>query len=107
MTIKEALAAKVMCPVSDATLDVALLDRSLTGATTYAAATHKEDVDKAVMDVLVMILSQPDIVEGGYSLSHPGFLEKIRERLKQLAASLGVDDPLAVQTPTIKSPSVW
>lgn len=109
MTIKEAIAAKVQCPVSDHTLEVVIIDRGLNGSATYTA-TDKEDVEWAVMDILFMIYTQPDIVEGGYHLSHPNFVDKIKARLVQLATALGATDVLdQVQTPapTVTGRSVW
>lgn len=110
MTIKEALSAKVQCPVSDATLEVALIDRGLTGATVYSAESHKKDVELAVMDILFMIYTQPDIVEGGYSLSHPDFLRKIEARLLHLAKANDATDILDILEkpgPTVNGRSVW
>lgn len=108
MTIKEALAAKVQCPVSSDTLDVVLTDRGLDGSATYTA-DNKADVELAVMDVLFMIYTQPDVVEGGYSLSHPQFLEKIKARLLQLATMNNATDILDIISsgPSVSSPSVW
>lgn len=106
MTISEALAAKVQCPVSTDTLDVALTDRALDGAATYTVA-DKSNVEKAVMDVLYMVYTQPDIVEGGYSLSHPGFLEKIKARLLQLAQVNDATDLVAALQPTVTGKNVW
>lgn len=108
MTIKEALAAKLQTPISDLALEVILTDRGLDGSATYTAA-DKESVDLALMDALYTILTQPDIVEGGYSLSHPGLLDKVKERLRQLATVNGATDVLNLidPKPTVTSRSVW
>jgi|GEM_PF-5431050 len=109
MTNKEALAAKLQCPVSDHTLEVALTDRGLDGSGTYAAS-DKKDVELAVMDVLYMIYTQPDVVEGGYQLSHPDFLRKIKERLLQLATLHGATeilDMIQEAKPTVTGKSIW
>lgn len=108
MTIKEALAAKLQTPISDLALEVILTDRDLDGSATYTAA-DKEAVELALMDALYTILTQPDIVEGGYSISHPGFLEKVKERLRQLATTNGATDVLDLidPKPTVNSRSVW
>ena len=108
MTNKEALAAKVNCPVSDDVLEVALIDRGVNGAASYSAS-GKQAVELATMDVLYSIFTQPDIVEGGYQLSHPDFYRKITERLTQLATANGADDILAQlnAAPSISSKPVW
>ncbi len=109
MTLKEVLAAKVQCPVSDVTLEVTLTDRGLTGTVTYTT-DQKSDVELATMDVLFMIYTQPDIVEGGYSLSHPDFLRKIEARLLQLATLNKATEILEILQkpgPTVTGKSVW
>ena len=109
MTIKEAIAAKVQCPVSNDTIDVVIIDRGLDGSATYTAS-DKEGVERAVIDILYMIYTQPDITEGGYHLTHSNFLEKIKARLIQLATATGATDILAlVETPapTVTGRSVW
>lgn len=108
MTNKQALAAKVACPVPDETLEVALIDNEVNGATTYSFA-EKENIEWATISVLKTIVTQPDIVEGGYSLSHPDWLAKVKERLSQLATDLGDTDTLAMldETPTVKGKTVW
>lgn len=109
MTNKEALAAKVQCPVNDATLEVALTDRGITGASTYTVDS-KSDVELAVMDILFMIYTQPDLVEGGYSISHPDFLRKVEARLLQLATlneATEILDILSKPGPSVTGKSVW
>lgn len=109
MTNKEALLAKLQTPVSDASLEVALLDRGVTPATTYDT-TQVEGVELALVDLLYSLFTKPDISEGGYSVSHPDFLRKLRERIIQLATKYKLDDLLAQlqdPTPTVTSKPVW
>lgn len=109
MTIKEALAAKLQTPISDLALEVILTDRGLDGSATYTAA-DKESVDLALMDALYTILTQPDISEGDYTLQHPDYFRKVKERLIQLATQYGqteILDLLNDPKPTVTSRSVW
>jgi hypothetical protein len=109
MTNKEALAANVMCPVPDASLELALINTEVDPSATYSIG-QREGVDLATIDVLYMVYTKQDISEGGYSESHPDFLRKIKERLMRLASQYGradVLDLLQDQTPTITSKAVW
>jgi hypothetical protein len=109
MTNKEALAAKLLVPVPDNALEVALTDRAVNSATTYSSG-QQEGVELALMDLLFSIFTNPDQVEGGYQVSHPDFFRKIKERLLQLAIKYEDENILAqIQdaVPTITSKAVW
>jgi hypothetical protein len=109
MTNKEALAAKAQCPVQDESLEVALIDRGVDPAQTYIS-DNQNDVELALVDLLYSIYTKPDISEGQYSLSHPDFLRKLKERILQLATKLNLTDILSQlqdATPSISSKSVW
>jgi hypothetical protein len=73
MTNFEALKAKIGYPVSDNTIELALTNRGIptTGITnddTYVVANMKA-VNLAYADVLIELVSAPNISEGGYSIS--------------------------------------
>lgn len=109
MTNKEALLAKAQCPVSDNGLEVALIDRGINPGTAYDV-DQQEGVELALMDVLFSIFTSPDISEGDYSVSHPDFLRKLKERLLQLATkhnATDILDQLQTPGPTLTSKSVW
>jgi hypothetical protein len=109
MTNKQALEAKAQCPVSSDALEVALIDREVNPATTYDLDQQK-GVELALMDLLFSFYTQPDIREGDYSVSHPDFLRKIKERVIQLATKYGATeilDQLQDAKPTITGKSVW
>ncbi|MFN3341898.1 MAG: DUF6706 family protein [Flavobacteriales bacterium] len=109
MTLKEALQAKAQCPVDDNALEVALIDAALDPAATYTAALL-EDVEKALVPLLFSIYTKPDVSEGGFSLNHPDFLRKLKERIVQLATKHSLSDILEQLTdpvPTVTSKPVW
>jgi hypothetical protein len=108
MTNKEALAAKLLVPVPDNALEVALTDRAVNGATTYSLG-QQEGVELALMDVLFFVFTNPDISEGGYQVTQPD-IEKIKIRLVQLATKYDDQDILSqiqAPVPTITSKAVW
>lgn len=109
MTNKEALAAKLLVPIPDTSLEVALIDAEVSATTTYDK-TQEALVDKALIATLYFIFTNPDIVEGGYRVSNPDFLRKIKERLLLLATKY--DDKVVLGLlqeagPTISSKPVW
>jgi len=108
MTNKEALAAKVVATVPDATLEVALIDKSLDPNGIYQAANAK-DIELVVVDVLYTLYTAEDASEGGYQVSHPDFLRKIKERLLYYANKYGLSNIInAVDPkPTCNSISPW
>lgn len=109
MTNKEALAAKLLVPVPDNALEVAMIDRGVASLNTYST-TEQEGVEKALMDILFSIFTNPDIVEGGYQVTHADFFNKIKERLTQLATKYGDEeilDQVQGAVPTITSKAVW
>lgn len=109
MTNKEALAAKAMCPVDDDALSVCLVDRNIDPAAEYTQ-TNQTDVEKALVDLLYSIYTKPDISEGGFSLSHPDFYRKLKERILHLAHKhdmTEVLEQLSDPVPTVTGKSVW
>lgn len=108
MTNKEALAAMIIATVPDNTLVVALINGDVDPSGTYVKA-NKEDVEKVEIEVLYGLFTAPDVSEGGYSVSHPDFLRKVKERLTYLAKLYNRQDIIdAVDPkPTVTSKSVW
>lgn len=103
MTNKEALIAKLNYPLSDNALEVALIDRDVRGGQVYDTG-FKKQIELATMDLLYLTLTQPDVLEGGYQMSHPDFFRKVKERLLQLATLNGATEILEMLNPT--SPGV-
>ncbi len=108
MTNKEALSAKAQCTVPDASLDVVLIDKGIDPNGVYTAG-NTEDIELACVDLLFGMYTQQDVSEGGYSISHPDFLRKIKERILFFARKYKLDDIiLAVDPkPSVTGKSVW
>lgn len=108
MTNKEALAAVIVAAVPDNTLAVALINGDVDADATYVK-DNKEAVEKVAIEVLYGLFTAQDVSEGGYSVSHPDFLRKVKERLIYLAKLYNRTDILdAVDPkPTVTSKSVW
>jgi len=104
MTNFEALKASVMYPVEDVTLKKALFDRGLTDTDTYSLSVKKE-VDLCSADVMVTLITAPNISEGGYSVTLSD-----KAILKQTASAIysryGVFDPFTLK-PTVKGARPW
>jgi hypothetical protein len=66
MTNLEAIKGKLSYPLSDNAFNLALLDRGLTGSATYS---DKKSLELAHADLLYVLVSTPNISEGGYSIS--------------------------------------
>ena len=69
MTNLEALKAAVQYPLENNSYLLALLNRELTTTESYSASNLKK-LELAKADCLCTIISTPNIVEGGYQLSH-------------------------------------
>lgn len=101
MTNLEALSASTGYPMSGQQLEKCLLDHSLVSTADYAKS---ENFDLALMDALLVLLSTPNISQGGYSLSL-GDVQVIERRIKAIASEYGIQDPI---TPKIRDKSnVW
>src|SRR5262245_51810163 len=101
MTNKEALIAVVRVSVPDNSLEKAMIDNDVTGATAYVK-TAEESIDKCAIAILEGILSDPDITEGGYSINFDR--KAVEDRLSILKGKYGLDDSLK---PKVTSRSVW
>lgn len=108
MTNKEALAAKIVATVPDNTLEVALIDGAVDPAATYTAADAKA-IELVAIEVLYSLFTAEDVSEGGYQVSHPDFLRKVKERLLYYARKYDRTDIInAIEPkPTVTSKSVW
>ena len=108
MTNKEALAAKLIATVPDNTLTVALIDGEIDPSGIYTKV-NKEGIEKVELEVLYGLFTAQDVSEGGYSVSHPDFLRKVKERIIYLAKTYGRSDILEAidPKPTLTSKSVW
>jgi hypothetical protein len=107
MTNKEALAAKVGSKVTDNALTVALIDAGIDPVAEYSDLM-KEDMEKGpLIDLLYQLYTQQDIQEGGFSLSHPDFLRKVRERLLYYAGLYDLADLKRKLNPTVTGITPW
>lgn len=108
MTNKEALVATMQISVPDNSLELALINAGIDGTGTYTMAMQ-EQVEKCAIPLLYALYTEPDIQEGGYQVSHPDFLRKVRERLLYLAGKYNMTDILNVinPRPTVTGKSVW
>ena len=104
MTNKEALIAVLRVSVPDNTLEKALLDQGVTGASTYSAASA-QIIDLCAIDVLVGLLSEPDVSEGGYSIRYDR--KAVEQQVLFLAKKHNVTAVLNQLKPTVTSRSVW
>lgn len=68
MTNYEAIKAKLGYPLSKNAFDLALLNRGITSTDTYTVS-NKGLLELVYADLLVSILSSPDVREGGYYIS--------------------------------------
>jgi hypothetical protein len=110
MTNFEVLKAKLIFPVSDNAITLALLERGIsisgiTGEDTYSVS-NKQAVDLAHADLIVNLIAAPNISEGGYSISLSD-----KQSLLKLAGSIytkyGVANPLSSLKPTATFVNRW
>lgn len=101
MTNKEALMAVVGFEVSDDAIDKSLVDAGIKGAEEYTT-NDAEDIDLCAIDLLQLLLSVPNVSEGGYSISYDR--TAIKDRLNFLSGKHGLMNP---SSPFITSKSIW
>lgn len=108
MTNKAALIATLQVSVPDPSVDLALINAVIDGTATYTVAMQ-EQIEKTAIPLLYGLFTSPDISEGGYSISHPDFLRKVKERLLYLAKKYGMDDLISELNPkpTVTGVSPW
>src|SRR4051812_19354940 len=108
MTNKEALAAKIVATVPDQTLEVALIDGDVDPSAIYTAADAKV-IELVAIEVLYSLFTSQDVSEGGYSVSHPDFLRKVKERLLYYARKYERTDIITAvdPRPSVKGVSPW
>jgi len=68
MKVIEKLQSLVLFPIEDAQLEGALIDRELVAASDYSI-TDKRKMQLAKADIYVLLLTAPNVSEGGYSIS--------------------------------------
>jgi hypothetical protein len=103
MTYLEAIKAKLSYPLSDNAFILALSDRGLDSTEYY---TSGESFDLAYADSIVMLLTTPNVSEGGYSISLTD-----KTALTKLAngiyAKYGALNPLSSLKPTATFVNRW
>lgn len=104
MTNLEAIGASVIYPVEEAKLNKALFDRDLTPTDQYTKE-NKKALDLACADLYGIMVTAPQISEGGFSLSLSD-----KSNLLKVASSIyvkyGESDPFAAKS-TITGVSPW
>ena len=68
MTNLEALKAKISYPLTDNAFKLALTDRGLLDTSAYTVA-NKRALELAQADLHVVLVSAPDVQEGGYQIT--------------------------------------
>ena len=104
MIKKEALIATCQASVPDGSLDIALINKGLTGTDVYAAS-DQQAIELCAIDVLQGLLASPDISEGGYSVRFDR--KAVQARILFLAQKNGVTSITDALTPTVKGVSPW
>ena len=99
MTNKEALIANVGFSVPDNMVEKAMIDNDVTGATTYTSA-DAESIDLCTIPILKLVLSMPDVSEGGYRINFDR--ASAQKRLDDL-----LEDYEITKGPTVTGKSVW
>jgi hypothetical protein len=68
LTIKSALKGKINFPLSEETLETALIEADLDGDSVYTKSRAKE-VDICAAGLILVVCTSGNVSEGGYSLS--------------------------------------
>ena len=105
MTNLEALQASVIYPFEDMLLKKALFDWGLSHLEDYCKEVKRE-MDLATADLQVILITAPQITEGGYHIS----LTEKASLMKVASATYlkyGEQDPFATQTPTVTGINPW
>jgi hypothetical protein len=91
MTNLEAIKGKVNYPLSENSFKVALQDRGLVDSATYS---DKKSLELTRADLCYILISSPNIIEGGYSISltDKKMLAKVADGI---FAKYGLVSPLA------------
>lgn len=100
MTNLEALQATLGFSLDSTSIDKALIDAGITGSSTYTVSM-KTSINIVALDLLQLLLSTPDIMEGDYSVKYDR--GAIEARINILSNILGI----IVLQPTIKGVSPW
>lgn len=105
MTNFEAIQASVMYPVEDAKLNKVLFDRDLTPIDEYSK-DNKKALDLAMADLYLVMITTPQIQEGGYqiSLTEKSNLMKV---VSSIYGKYGETDPFASKSPSVTGASPW
>ena len=105
MTVKEAIYAELMdIPVSDLACYKAVEDEGLLTnvlllrRTVYVPKVHKKAVAMVVRVLLKSVLSNPDIVEGGFSIK--------QHRASILSRIRAIEKEYTIETPSQNVPSL-
>jgi len=103
MTNLEAIKGKLSYPLSENAYILALTTRGLISTDNYAGG---QAFDLAYADLIIVLLTTPNITEGSYSVSLSD-----RAILIKLASAIytkyGVDNPLSSLKPTAKFVQRW
>jgi hypothetical protein len=104
MTNLEALQASLIYPVEEAKLIKALFDRDLFHLDDYIKS-KKMLMDLTTADVLSLLVTAPDIKEGGYSITLSD-KQALMKTASGIYLKYGEQDPFN-KVPTVTSSSPW
>jgi hypothetical protein len=104
VTKKEALIATCQASVPDGSLELALINKGLTGTDAYSAADQPA-IELCAIDVLNGLLAQPDVTEGGYSVRFDR--ASVQKRVLFLAQRNNVTAVTDAVTPKVRGASPW
>ena len=105
MTIKEALTTKVApLSISDAALDLALLEAGLDGSSDYSPMTDGKAVDMVWAGLLLTTIQVTEVREDDVSIKWSSNLKGIYSFLMN---KWGLPDPFAIAKPTVTQKLFW
>jgi len=105
MTIKEALTTKVApLSISDAALDLALLEAGLDGSSDYSPSTDGKAVDMVWAGLLLTTIQVVEVKEDDVSIK---YATNLRGIYSMLMLRWGLPDPFAIAKPTVTQKLFW
>jgi hypothetical protein len=100
MTIKEALTTKVApLSISDAALDLALLEAGLDGASDYSPMTDGKPVDMVWAGLLLTTIQVVEVKEDDVSIK---WSSNLRNIYSEIMRRWKLEDPFAIAKPTVR-----
>jgi len=104
VTNKEAVIATIRIDVPDNSIEKALIDRDVTGGSTYTKS-DAQNIALVSIDLLEGLLSQPDVSEGGFSVKYDR--AAVQKQIVALAKKYDITEVIDRYKPTITSQDRW